>query len=294
MARDTNAALSFAQRDRLRFVESTLLWEGAFTRARVHDVFGISPNHVTSDLRWYEEAYPKSLVFEPRRRRYVAGPRFKPRFASDSPAEYLALQLAYAQSGSNLVVPLLGGGAPIAAEAIPTPAHGIEKPVLQAVVQAVRNGTGVDVLYHSMRAEAPARRVLWPFALVHSGVRWHARAFDGADFKHFALQRMESPVAVERRSPRPHTEDGAWMTTVRLSVVPHPALNPHQQRVIAREFGMREGEAGPEWALTVRHALVGFFARRFELDVKTPKPLQQRVVLRDPERVRHLFLTDEG
>jgi hypothetical protein len=296
MARETAAALSFAQRERLRFVESTLFWEGAFTRARVHDVFGISANHVTSDLRWYEDAYPKSLVLDARRRRYVAGPRFKPRFASDSPAEYLALQLAYAESGSDLVVPLLGGGAPIATEAIPSPAHGIDRTVLQHVVQAIRNGTGIDVVYHSMRADAPARRTLWPFALVHTGLRWHARAFDdrSGQFRTFALQRMEAPQAVVTRSPQPTTDDAAWMTTTSVVVVPHPGLNEHQRKVVAREFGMKATAAGPEWAPTVRHALVGHFARRYELDVREPRLPQHRVVLKDPEKLRPLFLPESS
>lgn len=296
MVRSVQPELPFAQRERLRFVESTLLWEGALTRGRVHDVFGVSPNHITTDLRWYEDQFPKSLVFESRRRRYVAGPRFKPRFASDDPAEYLALQLAYAQCGSSAVVPLLGGGEAVPTVALPSPAHGIDRAVLQLVVQAIRHGTGIETVYQSMRAEAPATRTLWPHALVHSGVRWYARAFDSkrSTFRNFALQRMDAVKAVAQPAPRTVEQDTDWQSTRTLSVVPHPALNAHQQRVVAKEFGMREVDGVMAWTLSVRQALIGYFARRYGLDVPHPAPPQHRIVLLEADQVRPWFLPEGG
>ncbi len=54
-------SLPFAQQQRLRFIESMVLWEGTVQRQRVCDVFGINPNHVTRDLQIYKQHYPKSL-----------------------------------------------------------------------------------------------------------------------------------------------------------------------------------------------------------------------------------------
>lgn len=283
--------LSFAQRERFRFVESTLLWEGGIQRARVSEVFGVARNHVTKDLRDYETSYPKSLVFEPRQRIYVPGPRFKPRFASDDPAEYLALQLAYAESESAAVLPLLAGG-PVPTVAVPMPDHGISKAVLQALVQAIRQHRGVEVLYHSMRADQPSRRTLWPHALVHTGVRWQVRALDerSKEFRNFVLQRMERPTLLASINALASKDDADWHTSLTLEVVPHPALNSHQQQVVAREFGMRTGKHGPVWSVHLRRCLVGYFAQRYGLDLPNARPPKQVVVLRDPSVARPWFL----
>jgi len=293
MPQSTPIELPFAQRERFRFMEATLLWEGNIQRARISDVFDVAVNHVTTMFRDYEATYPNSLVFEPRRRAYVPGPRFKPRFASEDPAEYLALQLAFAESGSEAVVPLLSGGTAVPTMTLPSPAHGINRAVLQAVVQAIRSSHGLEILYHSMRAERPARRAIWPHALVHTGVRWHARAFDGqsGEFRQFVLQRMDAPKALAEGAPEPAGKDLDWSTFATLEVIPHPDLNPHQQRVVAREFGMRTTKSGgPAWSVRLRRCLIGYFAQRYALDVAAPRLPQHRIVLRNPANYREWFL----
>jgi hypothetical protein len=287
--------LTFAQRERFRFVESTLLWEGGIQRARVSEIFGVARNHVTKDLRDYETSYPDSLVFEPRQRAYVPGPHFKPRFASDDPAEYLALQLTYAESGSAAMLPLLAGG-PVPTLAIPMPDHGISKPVLQVLVQAIRQKRGVEALYHSMSAGRPTRRTLWPHALMHTGVRWYVRAFDkrSQEFRDFALQRMEHPTLVVSSSPQSTKDDEGWQTSLTLEVIPHSALSAHRQQMVAREFGMRASRQGPVWAVRLRRCLVGYFARRYGLDQPKAKPPMQVVTLRNLDMARPWFLPGSG
>jgi hypothetical protein len=282
----------FAQRERFRFMEATLLWEGSIQRARVSDVFGVAANHVTKDLRDYERSYPRSLVFDPRLRTYVPGPLFAPRYASDDPAEYLGLQLAYAESGSSAVLPLLSGGSAVPSMALPSPAHGITRLVLQQVIHAIRRGQGIELVYHSLRSDKPSRRTIWPHALVHTGVRWCARAWDAqsGEFRHFVLQRMDGPRTVLDASPTPASKDADWQTMATLEVVPHPALNPHQQKVIAREYGMRSNKGGQVWPVRLRRCLIGYFVHRYGLDVVAPKPPQHVIVLRNAKALRPWFL----
>lgn len=296
MIRGTAIEVPFAQRERLRFVESALLWEGEFTRARVSDVFGVSPNHVTTDLRWYEDQFPKSLHLETRQRCYVAGPEFKPRFASADPAEYLALRLAYAQSGSTAVVPLLGGGDAVPTEALPSPAQGIDRGVLQAAVQAIRHGSGIEITYHSMQAKSPGLRTIWPHALVHTGVRWYVRAFDSsrATFRMFALQRIERPTPVSAPSPQAVEADAAWSLQKTLTVVPHPDLNEHQRRVVAREYGMQDQDGAPSWRVTLRAALIGDFAQRYALDVENPMVPKHRIILKERADLREWLMVNDS
>jgi hypothetical protein len=296
MASPTATSLPYAQRERLRFVESTLMWEGQLQRARVSEVFGVAANHVTKDLREYETAYPNSLVFEPRRRAYVPGPRFKPRIASSDPGEYLALQLAYVHSGASVVTPWIGGGAGIPSVGVPVPAHGIRSQVLRAVLCALHQHEGVDVVYHSTTGVEPSRRRVWPHALVHTGVRWHVRGYDAQTeaFRQFSLGRMDSAQLVRAGCPVEAGEDADWNTEVTLDVVPHPGLNNHQRDVVARDFGMSETEHGPAWRVVLRRCLVGYFVQRYGLDATKPQPPRHRIVLRDPQAVRALLLPDQG
>lgn len=252
-------------------------------RRRVCDQFGVAANHVTKDLKTYLEERPDSLQFKPNIRAYVPGPKFAPAYTSDDPNEYLALLLAHTQSGSTAILPALGGGS-VAAEALPEPNQNIDRAVLQSVVRALRNHTGLDVLYHSTSDDRPRRRTLWPHALLHTGIRWHVRAYDSRreGYRNFALQRMERPTAVDQPKPDNVDIDAEWTNIVEFDVVPNPLLNAHQQRLVARDFGMRKRKDAWRWSVTLRQCLVPYFMRRFELLETTPSdPKRHRIVLAD-------------
>ncbi len=282
---------SFAQRQRFRFIESILLWEGSVQRRRVCDQFGVAANHVTKDLATYQAECPGSLEFKPNIRAYVPGPKFNPVYTSDDPNEYLALLLAHAQSGSTAILPALGGGA-ITAEALPEPNHNIDRSVLQSLVRALRNHTGVSVRYHSTSDDRPRRRTLWPHALLHTGVRWHIRAYDSRreTYRNFALQRMDSPKPIDETKPELAAVDVGWTRSSKLNVAPNPLLNLHQQQLVARDFGMRKRNDSWRWSVTLRNCLVPYFARRYGLVSPPPlEPKQHRIVFEDYESVRDLL-----
>lgn len=290
--RTPTEAASFARQERLRFVESMVLWEGVVRRQRVSDVFGVNVNHVTRDLRYYQDQYPGALDFKPDQRGYVAGAKFRPRFASDSPAEYLALLQAHADSETAALVPVLGA-AEIPTAALPSPALGIDRTVLRTVVRAVHRRQGVLVTYLAMNADRPVARRIWPHALINTGLRWYARVFDegAGDFRSLVLARMESSSALIGQPPRDAAQDDDWLRTVDVHVVPHPDLNAHQQAVVAREFGMARGPKGWVWSVAVRRCLVGHFLKRYQLDARTPKPQTHWVVLRNRAELQRYALS---
>lgn len=283
-------APSHSQRERLRFVESTLLWEGEIQRSRVSAVFGVVPNHVTKDLREYEAAFPQSLTFEPRRRFYIPGPAFKPRFASDDPHEYLALQLASSQIRNGAVVPLVGEQLPVLA--LPAPAHGVKRQNLSLVVQAIRSATALEMVYHSMTTAVATKRRIWPHALIHTGSWWHLRAFDSRteEFRNFALQRIDQPKSFAELSPQPSDQDRQWHKESVLEVIPHPALNEHQKQVVAREFGMTSDGGQLSWRVKIRNCLVGYFATHYGLDLPDARPPRHVLALRNWNELKPLFL----
>lgn len=290
--RTPTEAASFARQERLRFVESMVLWEGVVRCQRVSEVFGVNVNHVTRDLRYYQDRYPGALDFKPDQRGYVAGPKFRPRFASDSPSEYLSLLQAHGDAETTALVPVLGAGE-IPMAALPSPALGVDKAVLRNVVRAIHRSQGLSITYLAMNADRPVTRRIWPHALINTGLRWYARAFDesSAQFRSLVLARMEAAAAHGDRSPSNPAEDEDWHCTVAVRVVPHPALNPHQQTVVAREFGMTRGPQGWIWAVDVRRCLVGHFLRRYQLDVSSPKPESHWVVLDEPAELERYLLS---
>lgn len=286
--------IAHAQRERFRFIESSLLWEGRLQRQRVSSAFGISLNHVTKVFRDYDQAYPDNLVYDQRRQSYTTGRRFKPHFASRDPGEYLALQLAYAESGSAVAAPALGAQV-MPAVTVPSPPLGIPEAVLQQVVRAIARGEGIDVLYHSSTAAAPGRREIWPHSLVHTGIRWHVRAYDGKrkEFRNFALQRIDDPKPRAVTSPVEVKSDGDWMHFATVKVVPNPKLNAHQQQLVARDFGMSKATDGPAWVVKLRQCLVGYFVVKYGLDPDRAAA-KRRIVLADPDSLRAWLLPNDN
>lgn len=282
---------AFALEERLRFVEVVLLWEGLVRRQRVSDVFRIAPNHVSRDMRYYLERFPDAIDFRPELRGYVAGPTFKPRFASDDPGEYLGLLQARADSQGAALLPLTGGTVQVGA--LPSPAMGIDKTVLKQLVRAIHQGHGLAVTYLGMRAEGPSTRTLWPHALINTGLRWYVRAYDSdsTSFRSFVISRISAAGKSEGSSPVPASDDAGWHKHVTAHVVPHPKLNAHQQSVVAREFGMKRVGKQWVWSVELRQCLAGHFARRYGLDAKLPVASNSHwVVLRNPAELRPYFL----
>lgn len=287
-----NISLPFAQQQRLRFIESIVLWEGAVQRQRVCDVFGVNPNHVTLDIKAYKKHYPKSLEYNPSVRAYEPGVQFAPKLASGDPAEYLALLHAYAETHSVAVLPVLGCDGQMV-EALPTPSHSVNQAVLRGVVQATRHNKGIQVVYNSMRADKPRPRILWPHALVHTGLHWHIRAYDDLrnEFRNFAIQRIAKIEMVEQLSPVTVEQDRDWHEKVLVEVIPNPKLNEYQQGILAKEYGMTNKSCGWVWSEKIRRCLVGYFAVHFRLDLLENKDAQHTpLVFKDRDTMKqYLF-----
>lgn len=292
----SNAEPPQGRQERLRFVETMVLWEGIVRRQRVRDAFGVNVNHVTKDLRYYQEQFPDALDYRPEKRGYVAGPKFKPHYASDSPTEYLGLLQAKAQTHSSALAPLLGGEH-LAVDALPSPAVGVDKEVLQAVAFAIHHRQGISATYHTLSGNEASTRTLWPHALFNTGLRWYVRAFDSKsqEFRSFLLTRLEGATRVSSAPPLTATKDNDWHKTVVAHVIPNPGLNSNQQAVIAREFGMTRVGKGWVWKVELRPCLVGHFVSRYHLDDETQRGSRTRwLALKNPSSLKPYFFPRGG
>lgn len=280
--------LSFAQRQRLQFMETILLWEGTIQRRDVCEVFKVTPNHLTRDLRLYRGHNKKALEYDVETRAYRRGRRFKALFASGSPDEYLALLQAYAVSRSMAVIPALGHA--VTAEVLPQPSGQIDSDVLRKMIRAMREKTGVAVTYQSFREPNPSKRILWPHSLVFTGDRWHVRAYDQRHegFRDFVLVRITQPEMVETLAPKSVEEDKMWQESEFVEIMPASTLSPSQRETVAREYGMERVKNRYVWNVELRKCFIPYFLYRHRLDAResrrqhTDRRTLPRIMLCDP------------
>jgi predicted DNA-binding transcriptional regulator YafY len=188
------------------------------------------------------------------------------------------------------------GGYGIEAATLPSPALGIDKDVLRDVVRAIRHQHGLAVTYLAMNATRSRDRTIWPHALFSTGLRWYVRVYDGASksFRSLVLARIETSKHVKEACSVAVINDEDWQKRITVHVVPHPKLNPHQQTVVAREFGMKRSGKTWLWSVELRQCLVGHFLRRYRLDTKGLAYAESHwVVLRNPGELKP-YLLPEG
>lgn len=257
--------LSFAQKQRLQFIEAMLIWDGSVQRADVCKVFDVTPNHLTRDIKRYRTNHKDALEYDVEQRSYKKGHRFIPLLASGSPQEYLTLLQAYTTSQCAAVVPAMG--CITKAESIPSMSGRIEPDLLRLVMGAVRNKTGLKLIYQSFSEDNPSQRVIWPHILIFTGDRWHIRAFDSRRqaFRDFVLSRCTKVSSVEEKSPKDAGFDDLWHEMETVIVIPAPRLSLTQKIVICREFGMI-GRKSKQWSISLRKCLIGYFLTKYRLE----------------------------
>jgi predicted DNA-binding transcriptional regulator YafY len=252
----------------------------------VATVFGVTPNHITTDFRRYKRFCRGNIRYDEEARVYRPGRNFRPRISTGSAEEYLTLLRAYAETRSDAVLPVIGSSE-LPAEALPAPPFRMDRDVLRRITLAVREETGLEVLYQSLRETDPKVRTIWPHTLVYAGNRWHVRAFDSKRqlFRDFVLQRLTSVTPKRQKSPVPSKQDEGWTTRVTVEVIPNPMLSETQKKVIANEYGMERQDKRWVWAVELRRCMVRYFIFLNRLDSTNAK---SSVVLADPSKFKDM------
>ncbi len=239
--------LRWSQEARLRAIDLAAFWEGRVNRAELIRRFGISVPQATNDLRDYQARAPRNLRYDTREKTYLAERDFRPLFGEPSAEAWLR----DAQAPHGLPV-----------EVMPLPARRLDPWVLRRLAQARRVGLALRVFYQPMNQAEPSWRWISPVAFASDGLRWHLRAWnhDAARHEHLLFPRMLE-LGEERPTP-PLPPDPDWEQFFPVRLRPAARLNAAQQRVVAADYGMEEGEV----VLEVRVALLFLFRRRLGLD----------------------------
>jgi len=136
----------------------------------------------------------------------------------------------------------------------------VDLELLAALRRAVRERRRVAFLYHKSGAEAPARRVAAPLAVVHAEWSWYLVAMaDGATgLRFFRLDRMDQLEATDDAFDLPpeFSLDEVLQQRRMLLAEGAPALRVRYSPKVARWVAEREGRAvEADGSLTVEHPL---------------------------------------
>lgn len=268
-------SLSHAQRERLAYIDFRLYFFGEIGRPDLTSRFGVAPAGATRDIALYREIAPQNIEFDGSSKVYRIGNQFLPIFEHAPQRVLSSLALGFGEGVSGVSQPLLPCES---STALSNP----KMDVLAPICRAIHAKRPVAIRYHSM-SSGESERVIVPFALVDTGLRWHARAFDrkSGEFRDFVVTRIEAPILLDEEpqtNERPDN-DIQWTRIVELDFVPHPRLS--RPEIIRMDYGMKDGSI----RMRVRAAVAGYMLLRWSVDCSPDHRLtdeQYRLWLSDP------------
>jgi predicted DNA-binding transcriptional regulator YafY len=266
--------LSHAQRDRLAYIDFRLYFMGEVGRPDLASRFGVAPAGATRDLALYREVAPQNIEFDGSNKIYRIGKNFAPLFEHAPQRVLSALSLGFGDGVDGESLPLLPCESPAA---LSNP----QMEVLAPICRAIHAKRPVAIRYHSV-SSGESERVIVPFALVDTGLRWHVRAFDrkSEEFRDFVITRVERPTLLAEES-QPHERpdnDIQWTRIVELELVPHP--DQPRPEITAMDYRMDGGVL----RMKLRAATAGYILRQWSVDCSPDHSLrgyEHRLWLKD-------------
>ncbi|OLE07948.1 MAG: WYL domain-containing protein [Delftia sp. 13_1_40CM_3_66_6] len=267
--------MSYATRERLAYIDFRLYFFGEIGRPDLIKRFGMASAGATRDLALYREIASQNIEFDGSNKIYRIGKTFSPIFEHATQRVLSALALGFGDGVNVDSQPLLPCESPAA---LSSP----RMDVLAPICRAIQAKHPVAIRYHSM-SNGESERVIVPFALVDTGLRWHVRAFDreSGEFRDFVVTRIETPTLLDEEpqaNERPYN-DIQWTRIVELDFVPHPRLE--RPEIIRMDYGITDGSI----RMRVRAAVAGYMLLRWSVDCSPDHRLkeeQYRLWLSDP------------
>ncbi len=269
---------------RYRLIEVISLWEGRLTTNHLSRAFGIGRQQASKDINTYLADFaPDNLDYNGSLKGYTPTKYFKPVFTQGVADEYLHMMHAredLACSFEALAVRELN------TVVLRQPARSLYPEILRPIVQACRERKRVEILYASLSSPKPEYRVIAPHTVVHTGFRWHVRAWSEwrSEYRDFVLSRIIEPPQITLPADHGADDDLGWQTRIKIKLVPDPRLSQPQQLIIKRDFGMQRGKL----VIETRGALVSYVLHQLHVDARPGErqPKSQQIVIGNLEEVQ--------
>ena len=248
--------ISYAQKQRLAYIDFCLLFKGSLCRIDLVEKFAVGLSAGSRDFNLYKELAPNNLTYDAKLKRYFQTAQFEPLFEHDA-------QRTLAKLANNIS----DGFDAIGDVSYPVePSSNLNVPnifLVAKVVQATLNKFAVEVEYTSLTS-GNQKRVIVPHSIVDNGLRWHVRAFDrkSESFRDFVLTRIHQVNrATEAKLFEGPDADNEWNRMITLQLAPHPK-NIQYPEAIELDYGMTNGMC----EVNVRAAMAGYLLRRWNVD----------------------------
>lgn len=248
---------SFAQKQRLAYIDFKLYFTGMVTRSEIVSHFELGLAAATRDLKFYKDNAPENMAYDNVEKKYFITTQFKPIFKHDARRTLIKLANNISDGFDSI------GDTSFPIES-PSPLNVPDIDIIAKLSQAIINQKPISVIYTSLSSGSGARELV-PHSIVDNGLRWHLRAYDrkSKSFRDFVLTRI-TKVTIIAQTPSPEEdklEDHQWMRMVPLQIIPHPN-NVKHPTAIKLDFGMEKGML----EVNVRAAMAGYLLRRWNVD----------------------------
>lgn len=261
---------------RFRLIEIIALWEGRVTTQHLCATFNILRQQASRDIGQYLENVPDNLNYDHQIRGYVPSETFRPRFTLGTTDEYL--QLLHSAYSPETGLPLLTGMEGIT-QTLSVPGRMISPQIVRPLTRACYEKRQVLVDYISLNSKQQESRVLSPHTIVHTGYRWHVRAYchKRERYADFVLSRFRGNPSLQGHAVKTKDGDEAWNDIVEIVITADPRLDAASRQIVEYDYGMKQGRL----RLSSRGALVQYTLQLLRVDEPNPAkaPLQQQIIV---------------
>ena len=249
-------SLSLSQRERLAYIDFTLMFKGEAGRQYITDRFKVAPSVATRDFALYHNFAPQNIKYDDKLRQHIKTNQFKALFDYDVIRTLATFSQGFGDGLTGHIQP------PKSCEA---PYH-LNSPDLNIVAtlsEAIHKGKPVEMDYVSP-SSGTSSRVIIPHTIIDTGLRWHVRAFDRyrGEFRDFVLTRIKSiKLITDTVEDKEQIEsDLQWNKMLNLELIVHPRVK--HPEAVELDYGMKRGSK----KITIRAALAGYMLRLWNVD----------------------------
>ena len=248
--------LTYAQRERLAFIDFCLQFIGQLARADLVNHFKTGLASCSRDLTLYKELAPNNMTLKHETKQYYRTDAFKPVFEHNPEAILGSLCRGFGDGLSQGISP---SETCIDATRLIHP----NSDVIATLMRAINNRHAISCDYISLTS-GDSSRVIIPHAIANNGQRWHVRAYDkkSKEFRDFVCTRLLNVTELKKsiNASQSSENDKAWNNILGIELVVHPSVS--HPKAIELDFGM----VGGVLHLEVREALIGYLMRQWNVD----------------------------
>src|SRR3990167_3534408 len=206
-----------SQKERLRFIESQLMWGRSFKARMLMLQFGISRHQALKDLTIYKDLFPNNVApYDSSVKAYQPGKRFHPELLIGLPATNIEDCVLFRP---------------------PRIQRHVDTSFLCLILNAIENQMVMELIYASSSFPLGKRRRMLPTKMIDAANRLHFRAFcyEHNEYRDFVVSRCLTKPKLSNCNALPPADAG-WEGTISFRVVINSELDEAGQRLVESEF----------------------------------------------------------